>query len=302
MVDPSEIVRPVAKVNRNAWFLRFYLWLWKADVESVDFCRLFWGYVFAIPALIVWAIIAPFYVLFLVGKWGLPKATSAFGWVGSKLWHTLKWLADQSVKIFPESEKPKRQRTYAEPTYIRGSIIGGRGPAKPSWIGTKFKAIRSNGGEMFLGAVGRGADKTVAAAQFSWPYLKWLFIAVGVVFAASIAAATGYLIWLLITSLDTVGSWIANAASNTVEGVWWLIVTVATWGYLWMIPVGIIVTVAVLVLGVILSDKHTDRKEARREARREGREPDNVGFATAMKTGAKSVKYRTCPVIKIEEG
>lgn len=42
-----------ARVKADSWFIRFYRWLWEADLDQVDFCRLFWGYVFAIPNLLV---------------------------------------------------------------------------------------------------------------------------------------------------------------------------------------------------------------------------------------------------------
>lgn len=45
-----------ARVKADSWFIRFYRWLWEADLDQVDFCRLFWGYVFAIPNLIVRAV------------------------------------------------------------------------------------------------------------------------------------------------------------------------------------------------------------------------------------------------------
>lgn len=33
--------------------IRFYIWLWEADPTRIDFCRLFWGYVFCWIALLV---------------------------------------------------------------------------------------------------------------------------------------------------------------------------------------------------------------------------------------------------------
>lgn len=40
-------------VDRNSWWMRFYCWLWDADADNADFCKLFWGYLFAIPFLII---------------------------------------------------------------------------------------------------------------------------------------------------------------------------------------------------------------------------------------------------------
>lgn len=39
--------------DADSKIIRFYLWLWKADPSNIDFCRLFWGYVFCWVALIL---------------------------------------------------------------------------------------------------------------------------------------------------------------------------------------------------------------------------------------------------------
>jgi len=53
----SELTyKHTARVKADSWFIRFYLWLWEADVDKVDFCRLFWGYVFAVPNLFIRAV------------------------------------------------------------------------------------------------------------------------------------------------------------------------------------------------------------------------------------------------------
>lgn len=50
----SELTyKHTARVKADSWFIRFYCWLWEADLDSVDFCKLFWGYLFAIPNLLV---------------------------------------------------------------------------------------------------------------------------------------------------------------------------------------------------------------------------------------------------------
>lgn len=45
---------------RDSVVIRFYMWLWHANPRQVNFCKLFWGYIFAIPALIVRAVAWPF--------------------------------------------------------------------------------------------------------------------------------------------------------------------------------------------------------------------------------------------------
>ena len=39
--------------DADSKIIRFYLWLWNADPSNIDFCRLFWGYVFCWVALIL---------------------------------------------------------------------------------------------------------------------------------------------------------------------------------------------------------------------------------------------------------
>lgn len=39
--------------DADSKIIRFYLWLWKADPANIDFCRLFWGYVFCWVALLL---------------------------------------------------------------------------------------------------------------------------------------------------------------------------------------------------------------------------------------------------------
>lgn len=47
------------RIKKSAWFIRFFVWLYEADKEDVNFCKLFWGYVFAIPIMILGAIVLP---------------------------------------------------------------------------------------------------------------------------------------------------------------------------------------------------------------------------------------------------
>lgn len=49
LVLPSESADGWAHLtlDRNAWYVRFYLWLYKADANNINTCKLFWAYVFA---------------------------------------------------------------------------------------------------------------------------------------------------------------------------------------------------------------------------------------------------------------
>lgn len=46
-------------IPRNAWYIKTYLWLWKADKNDVTFCKLFWGYTLCWLALIFGVIELP---------------------------------------------------------------------------------------------------------------------------------------------------------------------------------------------------------------------------------------------------
>lgn len=49
-MDQSELKYAI-RVDEHAFFIRFYCWLYEADKSSVNFCKLFWAYVFVAPAL-----------------------------------------------------------------------------------------------------------------------------------------------------------------------------------------------------------------------------------------------------------
>lgn len=48
------------KVDEDAWFIRFYVWLWKAERSDINFCKLFWGLSLAPFGLLVRLVLTPF--------------------------------------------------------------------------------------------------------------------------------------------------------------------------------------------------------------------------------------------------
>lgn len=50
-----------AKVSKDSWFIKLHCWLWEADPDQIDFCKLFWGYIFAIPNIVLRILFSPFY-------------------------------------------------------------------------------------------------------------------------------------------------------------------------------------------------------------------------------------------------
>lgn len=41
------------RVNQRAWFIRFFVWLYEPHSVEVNFCALFWGYLFVMPVLLL---------------------------------------------------------------------------------------------------------------------------------------------------------------------------------------------------------------------------------------------------------
>lgn len=296
MMDPSKINRPVATVNRDAWFIKFYLWLWVADIEKIDFCRLFWGYVFAIPMLVIKLFLYPIFAIWdglvWIKRTGIWRVIAGVEWVLDHIiTPPIRWVWDRipaaPVERRKTSTKENRMLPAAGPTYALP-------PKKPSRILAALKSLRSNGGEKFLSGVGKAADKGVSAAQVGWPYVKWIFIAFGLLLGAVLAAVTGYAIWMLIQILPVVIGSIGVALAATGAGIAWFFVTVFTSEWALLVPLVIIGIIGLLLLGSGVANSRPVRRASKKSA--EG----TLKFGGAMKLGMKSVKYRTCPVIKIE--
>lgn len=301
MMDPSKINRPVATVNRDAWFLRFYLWLWAADIDKVDFCRLFWGYVFAVPFILIrFLILIPImfiwdFLVFMKND-GIWKAFDGIEWfLNHTFFPPIRWAYRFLLKIIPQGETPKPLHRSREREPEPLFAIRPRAPRKPSKFKAFFRSLRENGGEQFLASVGKTADKGVEVAQRTWPYTKWFFIAIGAAVAGIIAAGCGYLLWMLFDVLPIVLGAIWIAISASASGIAWFAVTVFTSQYVWIVPLAIlgIVGLGVLIAAILNSRPAKTAGVKTKEA--------TLGFGGAMKMGAKSVKYRTCPVIKIDE-
>lgn len=48
----SELTHSVS-VNPDSLAIRFYLWLYDADPKKINTCKLFWAFIFALPALLI---------------------------------------------------------------------------------------------------------------------------------------------------------------------------------------------------------------------------------------------------------
>jgi hypothetical protein len=153
--------RHTARVKADSWFLRFYCWLWEADPQEADFCRLFWGYLLAIPNLLVRVIgYVPYKVTKRVGAWF--SALKAKVHTNSPTWEQEEKWRDERV-LSRKLRKQRRRRKYAG----------------------------------LLSFASRTADRVVAIAQTVWPVLRWpTFAAVGAIGLAVIGAFL-YLVYMV---------------------------------------------------------------------------------------------------------
>lgn len=94
-------------LNRNDWYVRFYLWLYDADPTQINTCKLFWAYVFAPVVLPVMAVVS------LVMKVGnlLPKRKT-HAWTDEE-------LAAMRLKRSQREEKLEKWTTRAGSGYAR---------------------------------------------------------------------------------------------------------------------------------------------------------------------------------------
>lgn len=307
MMDPSKINRPVATVDRNAWFLRFYLWLWAADIEKVDFCRLFWGYVFAIPFLLArLLILTPLFkavdgALYMKRK-GLPKVVDGLEWGAERfVFRPIGFVYRGIVKVarlIPEKEEKPEVKEVRKSWPKIPPIIRPYKPREPSKFVKFVKTMRESGGEAFLSSAAKTADKGVEAAQKSWPVIKWFFVAIGAVIAALLAGLCGYALWLLLGVIPVVLGAIWTAIIFAGKEIAWFFSTIFSSKYIWIVPLGIAAAIGLCMLIYAIIDSRPVKKAANKAANRTAK--TTLSFGGAMKMGVKSVKYRTCPVIKVE--
>lgn len=292
--------RPVARINQDAWFLRLYLWMWKADLEHVDFCRLFWGYVFAIPNLIVRAFIFPFWAIYRGSIWSFRKllpiierAGDKMGDAAMKMLRGLGKVLDFLGNVFPEPDSTKAavavpKRRFYQPPAPK--------PREPGKLRKALKKWRKNAPQQFLTVASTSADKTVATVQNIWPVVRWFFIAVGAIFAIAMAGLTGYLIYLIISVMPAIGNGLWAAISWTGNGIGFL--ATVCWPWMWLLPALIGVIAGALLFGALVV-RAIQTEHAKRAGKTVSR--GTMSFGGAMKTGVKSVKHRTCPVIEVVE-
>lgn len=153
--------RHTARVSADSWFIRFYCWLWEADVEKVDFCRLFWGYVFALPNLLVRIVgYVPYKVLSAIGR-ALKRVGQRAVDNAPTLQDELRWRRERLERRAERREK------------------------------------RKNKYDCLLSLASRIADRLVEIAQAAWKVLRYPTYALVIVFGVVVVGGLGYLAYLL---------------------------------------------------------------------------------------------------------
>lgn len=88
-MDQSELKYAI-RVDERAFFIRFYCWLYEADKSKVNFCKLFWAYVFAAPALLLRGLVGGACIF---GK-GIARFGKGLLWTVQMVLSPMFWLLD----------------------------------------------------------------------------------------------------------------------------------------------------------------------------------------------------------------
>jgi hypothetical protein len=150
-----------ARIPSDAWFLRFWAWMWETDIKNANFCTLFWGLLVFMPLnLFIRTICFPFYLIVV----GVKKALDGIAR------RSLRRAANR-----PEPTKEERQRQTDKEV-----------------ISALKKERREERIMRFFTFVSGVADRIVGGAKRCWPVVKIIVYGVGGILAAGVAA---FLLW-----------------------------------------------------------------------------------------------------------
>lgn len=203
--------RHEARVREGSWFIRLYLWAWEARIEEMDFCRLFWGYIFMPLNLLLRAIVTPFYLAFL----------------------GLRWTGRRIGLMFGRAMSSRSSSRAAAP-----SVIGrGVAPSPPR------KQRKRRDYTRILAFASRAGDRVVAGSQATWRVIRWpvriLLYVSAVVVAGAIVALTFYGVY-----------WLGVLVGEVAPPVWdWIRANAPTAGLILLIAVGGLAVLGAILLG-----------------------------------------------------
>lgn len=112
-MDQSELKYAI-RVDEKAFFIRFYCWLYQADKTKINFCKLFWAYVFVAPALFLRGIVG---TVGLIGK-GLPPLGRAIA-KGRYLFYPVGWGWNR-LRASMYHGKAQRRELQRRELYFKG--------------------------------------------------------------------------------------------------------------------------------------------------------------------------------------
>lgn len=191
---------------RDSWTIRFYIWLWSADDEDVNFCKILWGYIFAIPCLIVRALAWPFLMLgrgarALINRIPQPKELSE----------------EESERRKAAQQLAKDKRDARAQKVLRK--IEHAGSWVVMWISYIWRFTRypvvALAGLILLGAVGTlGYLAVTLIDDVPWP--SWGELARGVAVFGGAVTLCGVLYWMILRDQF---AWVPQTAKWTAPKV-----------------------------------------------------------------------------------
>jgi hypothetical protein len=315
----QSMLKYAIRVDERAAYIRFYLWLWNAKKNEITFCKLFWAYVFAAPALMVRGFYTLFikpvvFVLCLAGK-GIArllpekkKPTSGFESIEEK---SERWEREAIEKHEEREAKARKQKRQEEKAASMQKtldgiehvgtlaimkarpIAEGVGAAKKRVAYAGKRTAVKVGDTVSVPLVGRGLLGLAALAGIS------AVIVLGMLAAPyAVAGAHG-----VATGVSTGASAAGSAAVTMIHS------PASLWAVLGLFAAALVIS-AVWVLATVGILAFIARYMLAPTGRGvvKGAEVGAIvvggglsGFAKAMKIGYYSVKTNTCPRIEIEK-
>ena len=183
MVAQSELKHAIT-VSRSSWFVRLYLRVWQASEKDINFCKMFWGYVFMPVAFL------------LIALW----------FVTTPIRHYADRSAEKRVKRYrtisiPEAEAraDKLEKLIGLAERVIGVVRRVVDLCRPA--GRLFVRAIESRAVLYLvvaaaGAVGLGAVGFAVYLIVNNLHLAWIMAASVVGFVAAIGVAVGIGVWL----------------------------------------------------------------------------------------------------------